>query len=231
VPERGGADGRDRAPKRLGPHIGKQSGVTLIEMLTAIMLAGILLSAAVPAFNDAVGNNATRMEANRTLVHIQLARSEAIKRGQNVFMCVADVEGCDPQEPSTCKCKVGVSPKRYDMGWLVFVDLDGDEDFDDDSEELLFIGLPPAEQVVMRSNNLIQFGIGLKPSGTFAEESGQGEIALCFNGESSEGVPGRMVVVKVSGRTEVKQLAPGESCMPDPPAPPGPPGPPGDDDD
>ena len=74
----------------------------------------------------------------------------------------------------------------------------------------MWIGLTTLSRV------LPPFGSGLEPSGEFSENSGQGEIGICFNGESSEETPGRMLVFKVTGRAEVRQLAPGADCTPDP---------------
>lgn len=191
-------------------------GVTRVEMLAATFVAGIMATVAISTFYGAIGDNNARMEAERALVDIQLARSEAIKRGNNVFLCIADAATCDVADLDSCRCKVGVPSKRYDMGWLVFVDANGNQDFDSGSEDLLWVGEPPADQIVMTSNDLIMFGFGLKASGAFSEDSGQGEIAICFDGESTQNIPGRKLVVKVTGRTEVQTMAPGESCTPGP---------------
>jgi len=191
-------------------------GVTRVEMLAAMFAAGILLTVVISSFSGAIGNNNARMEANRALVDIQLARSEAIKRGENVFLCIADTAACDVADLDSCRCNVGVPSKSYDMGWLVFVDSNGNKDFDSAAEDLLFVGEPPADQIVMKSNDLIMFGLGIDASGGFSEDSGQGEIAVCFDGESTQDIPGRKLIVKVTGRTEVQTMAPGESCTPSP---------------
>jgi len=192
-----------------------QTGVTLIELLAAIIIAGILLSTAIPAFIGTVGSNSSKMEANRALVDIQLARSEAIKRGKNVYICIADAEACDPANPGTCRCGVDVLASQYDKGWLVFVDEDENGDFDAAGEELLFVGLPPEDVVTMESNGPIKYGIGLQSNGQIAKGDQNGKIAVCYDGESSEGIPGRKITINISGRTEVKTMSPGETCTPD----------------
>lgn len=191
-----------------------QHGVTLVELLAAMIVAGFLLSTAIPAFIGTVGNNSSKMEANRALVDIQLARSEAIKRGKTIYICIADAQVCDAANPSTCHCGVGVPATRYDMGWLIFVDEDEDKDFDAVTEELLFVGLPPEDVVTMESNGTIKYGIGLQSSGQIAKGDQNGKIAVCYNGESSEDLPGRKIVINMSGRTEVKAMGPGETCTP-----------------
>jgi type IV fimbrial biogenesis protein FimT len=155
------------------------------------------------------------MEANRALVDIQLARSEAIKRGKNVYICITDAQACDTANPSTCQCGVGVEATRYDKGWLIFVDEDKDDDFDADTEELLFVGLPPNDVVTMESNGTIKWGIGLQANGQIAKGDQNGKIAVCYNGESSEDLLGRKITINMSGRTVIKTMNPGESCTPD----------------
>jgi len=190
------------------------NGVTLVELLAAMIVAGFLLSAAIPAFMGTIGNNSSKMEANRALMDIQLARSEAIKRGKSVYICIADAEACDPANPSTCRCGVDVPATRYDMGWLIFVDEDKDKDFDADTELLLFVGLPPDDVVTMVSNGTIKYGIGLQANGQIARGDQNGKIAVCYDGESSEDLPGRRITISMTGRTTVKMMDPGESCTP-----------------
>lgn len=191
-----------------------QAGLTLVELMAVIIVGAILLSTGIPAFVNTIGNSSSKMEANRALVDIQMARSEAVKRGKNVFICNADVEACDPVNPGTCVCGGDGLSFRYDLGWLVFVDEDKNEDFDADTETLLFVGLPPEDVVSMRSNGTIKDGIGLKANGQFSKGSQAGKIAVCYDNQSTDGSLGRKVIINVSGRTEVVAMEEGESCDP-----------------
>lgn len=200
-------------------------GLTMVELLSAMVIAGIFLSIAIPGLESTIATASVRGEASRLLMGIQFARSEAIKRGQFVNMCIADAEACDVTDLSTCICKVDVPAKRYDQGWLVYTAPAANVGFDPDRDTLLWVGLPSGESIVMRSNNIIQFEIGLTPNGNFAGATGEGKIGICFQGESTDGIAGRMLIVRLTGRTELGPIAPGGECDPDPPGPPGPPGP------
>lgn len=190
--------------------------MTLVELIGTMIIGGILLSMA----NVGLGYlSATKTinEANRMLMDIQYARSEAIKWGEVAGMCIADsIKFCDPNTPSTCRCKSGAAAKTYHDGWLIFIDHDRDDRYDEGVDELLRIGLPPFEGVEMRSNNAIQMGLALNASGEFASGNEQGRVYVCYEGSSTEDIPGRKVVVHVSGRTEVQEMAPGDSCNPHP---------------
>jgi prepilin-type N-terminal cleavage/methylation domain-containing protein len=194
-----------------------QRGVTLVELLSAMVIIGILAAAASMGM-DAVSSNATRMEANRLLMDIQFARSEAIKQNDVVAMCIADAEACDVADLSTCVCRSGVPAKRYDKGWLVFLDADRDGIFDDGAEQLLRVGLPPNSNVEMISNNAIKFGVSLKATGEVLDDDTEGLIGICHQGESTDFAPGRLVAVRASGRIDVRDIPAGGDCDPVPAA-------------
>lgn len=68
------------------------SGFTLIELIIAVSIAGILLALALPSFTAWLGNVAIRTNAEAINNAIQLARSEAIRRNTNVQL-VMDAAG------------------------------------------------------------------------------------------------------------------------------------------
>ncbi len=118
----------------------RTSGFTLLELLTVVTIAGLLLAVAVPGMRAFI-QNAEMTGAANDLVHaVQTARTEAIKRRRNVVVCTAvDPLAAEPEcdgEPTL-------------NGWIVFVDnnsngrwnaagfddIDGDEhqDIDEDA--------------------------------------------------------------------------------------------------
>lgn len=61
-------------------------GFTLLELLTAIAILGIALGIAVPAFTDMLRSYRAQSQSSEITRAVSLARSEAIKRGGNVYV-------------------------------------------------------------------------------------------------------------------------------------------------
>ncbi len=87
------------------------SGFTLVELLITIVVLTILLAAGVPSFQDFIKNNRVTGQTNDLVSAIQLARSEALKRGTNAVVCASSNQ-------ATCTGK-----DTWADGWIVFSDL------------------------------------------------------------------------------------------------------------
>ena len=91
----------------------KIKGFSLIELLFVLAIMGTLLALALPSFSDTVEAASTNSQIKVMLTTLNLARSEAIKRGQDVAVCAtSDGVDCDAA--------------NWTAGWLVFVDNNGD---------------------------------------------------------------------------------------------------------
>ena len=64
----------------------RQRGVTLTELLVTIAIIGILASIAVPSYRDNIERNRLKEAAESLKSDMQLARTEAIKRSQNIVV-------------------------------------------------------------------------------------------------------------------------------------------------
>lgn len=62
-------------------------GFTLVELMVVLAVAAILISAAVPNFQQTIANYRLNVEVNALVGDLQFARSEAIKQGTTVLMC------------------------------------------------------------------------------------------------------------------------------------------------
>jgi prepilin-type N-terminal cleavage/methylation domain-containing protein len=100
----------------------KQSGFTLIELMFTIVVLAILLGIGIPNFRDFIRNGRMAAQANDLLTGINVARSESVKRRTPVTLCSGADQDCDGGD--------------FTDGWFVFVDTDGNGDYDA-GEEIL----------------------------------------------------------------------------------------------
>ena len=64
--------------------INKNHGFTLIEVMIVVAIVGVLMGIGVPAMRNFVMNSRMTAAVNDIAISLTLARSEAIKRGQNI---------------------------------------------------------------------------------------------------------------------------------------------------
>ncbi|HRP74347.1 MAG TPA: GspH/FimT family pseudopilin [Rhodocyclaceae bacterium] len=98
----------------------KEHGFTLIELLLAITVLAVLLGIGVPSFQETIRTNRTATLTNDLVAALQFARSEAIRRGQNVMLCAGnDFTDCNgdwldgwfiTSDPTTASAVIRVWP-------------------------------------------------------------------------------------------------------------------------
>lgn len=86
-------------------------GFTLIELVVTIAVAAILLGVAVPSFQEIIKNNRMAANVNEFISALNLARSEAIKRGVSVTVCWSG-------DGAAC----GAGGTNWMNGWIVFAE-------------------------------------------------------------------------------------------------------------
>jgi type IV fimbrial biogenesis protein FimT len=91
--------------RRLTPHVPqRQRGMTLVELMVALTVMGILLASAAPFFGDYVTNSRLREGGNLVLTEALMAQSEAIKRNTTIRLStstdsVRTLDMTDPLAP------------------------------------------------------------------------------------------------------------------------------------
>ena len=98
---------KNRTPNR-------QQGMTLLELMMAISVLGILTALAVPSFRDYTSNARVTSSINGVVSALALARSEALRRSAVTRVCAS-------VDLATCSAST-----NWVSGWLVFVDNDND---------------------------------------------------------------------------------------------------------
>jgi type IV fimbrial biogenesis protein FimT len=107
-------------------------GFTLIELLVVVAIFALLMLLVTPSMRDAIEKNAVNTHVNRFTGSLRFARSEAIKSGVRVVMCRSK----EP-EASAPSCADSTSAGGWASGWIVFVDRDGNTNFDATADTLL----------------------------------------------------------------------------------------------
>lgn len=88
-----------------------QNGFTLIELIVTLAVATVLGIIALPNLNTLIQNNRIASQANDLIGAMNVARSEAIKRGVQANVCAANT--------TQTACANGTN---WANGWIVFVD-------------------------------------------------------------------------------------------------------------
>ncbi len=98
-------------------QISAQQGLTIVELLIALSIAAITLTFGVSGFRSVVASSQATIQVNDMVAGLNLARSEAIKRGTSVEF--AAIGG------------------NWASGWQVGIDANADGDFADAGDVLL----------------------------------------------------------------------------------------------
>ena len=124
------------------PATGRRRGVTLVELLVVLSIVAVLAGLATPALRELRHRLQLRLEIERLLGSLQLARGEALLRGSRVALCPAGPDA------GRLDCSGG-----YRDGWLVFEDRDRDQRYDPGGDRLLRVAqpLPPRYRYAPRS--------------------------------------------------------------------------------
>lgn len=89
----------------------RSAGFTLLELLTALGIVGIMLALGIPSYGNITINNRVSAEVNSLFGDMQYARAEAIRQGLNIVLCVStDGVNCD-----------GAST-AWNQGWIICSD-------------------------------------------------------------------------------------------------------------
>jgi type IV fimbrial biogenesis protein FimT len=154
-------------------------GFTLIELMVTIAIAVILLSIAIPSFTNIVSRSRLTAYTNELVTALNLARSEAIKRGQHVVVR-----------------KTGTN---WENGWQVFVDLNrtatANENVLDASTDILLREFPAlSSNYMLRGNNNFINYIRYQPDG---RSNQMGSFLLCNAGSIANA---KLMIINAVGR-------------------------------
>jgi len=132
----------------------KEHGFTFVELMTTLVIASVLLTVGVPSMRDLVRNNRLIATTNTFVSTLNIARSEAIKQGRTAQLCVSS-------DQATCTAQT-----NWQLGWLAWVDLDGDGVLDNPVETIRIV--EPLPNAVTLTLSTVQTSISVDSQGAVA---------------------------------------------------------------
>jgi len=93
-----------------------QSGLSLLEVVIAVAVAGLLLSLAVPSFQALQARRAVAAAIATIESDFALARSEAIRQGHSVTICSSSTAG-------ECLADAASGDDDWTTGWIIYTEL------------------------------------------------------------------------------------------------------------
>jgi type IV fimbrial biogenesis protein FimT len=163
-------------------------GFTLIEFMIAAAVAVVLFAIALPSFRSTILNNQITAQTNMLIADIQLARSEALKRGVAVIVCPSS----NPSA-ATPSC----SDDNWSSGWLVFASGDTNTSYDAASDVLVRAVAAMSDRVQVHTNTTGADNIRFNPDASTNEGGNTVRLALC---DDRGAAYGKQVEVAPAGR-------------------------------
>jgi type IV fimbrial biogenesis protein FimT len=187
---------------------GSTAGFTLIELLIVVALSAIMMTLAVPSFQNMVANNRITSHTNELVMAINMARSEAVKRNVRVILC----RSADPAaSPPAC----GGSANDWTTGWLLFASGDANTTYQEGVDTLIRVGDAARTGIQIRTNGTSDNNLQINSNGSTNEAGGTAAFAICDDRDSDGDFDeqwGRQIQVSPSGHVRLIR-APIPNCQ------------------
>lgn len=152
---------RIRSGRRAGLYL--QSGLSLIELITSLLIVAVLMRVAVPSFNSVIRDNRLLSGGNGIMGAIAFARSEAVRRGRLVTVCpTSDGKVCGSD---------------WAAGWMVYVE--GPD---------VAVGTAPPADVTVAPSIFLQQGEAMKKVAVTRSTGTKNYIRFSSRGQSEEAI-------------------------------------------
>lgn len=167
-------------------------GFTLMELLMVLVVGSSLLAFGVPAFQSVVADQRSTTVINEMIESMILARSEAIKRGRYVSVCIS-TDGV--------ACSAGAD---WNDGWIIFVTASATPATVDAGDEIIRVHQALSGPVDINTLGNIDSFVSFRPVGTTGTTAinFSGTLTLC---DQNSNTGPRGLVVSPSGRIQVSR--------------------------
>ncbi len=180
----------------------KQLGFSLLELMIILLIGGILVAMAVPAFDIRIKDGRIDRESRLLVSMIKLARSEASQRNQVITMSRSSGIAGD-----------------WSRGWRIYTDADalGNTDFAAGDTLIKDInGAAAGYQVEMTGGAAAQNWISFLPNGMLNEGGNTVSIAVCDqrgvgDNDNNGRADGVVIDINIIGRATI---SPAVTCTP-----------------
>jgi type IV fimbrial biogenesis protein FimT len=164
-------------------------GATLWELCVTVTLVGIIVGIGAPGLHHFVLDARLVADVNAFVGAVQLARSEAAKRGRSVIVCkTVDRISCGGDEID------------FDSGWMVFVNAD---DITPPTraagEPLIFAHAPATVGTIVSNRPFYEFR-------AYRRRSTNGTVTFC---DARGPTAARAVIISYTGRPRTAAIGPG----------------------
>lgn len=166
-------------------------GLTLIELITTVAVAGISLAVLIPSWSGLTNRSHITTAANQLLTQLRFARNEAVTRNRAVSLC-----------PSIDSVNCSGDPGGWDKGYMVFVDIDNSRDRSPGESILQLVGAQPAALRLHSTTG--RPSVRFRPDG--AAWSTNTTFSICLGDDTASN---RAVVLYGTGRARVDRHIPG----------------------
>ena len=161
-------------------NFARESGFTLLELMITLAVAAVLAGIAIPSFKSSISSNRLTTNTNELVTALNLARSEAIKRGKRVVVRRTNTDWKD--------------------GWRVFIDENNNDAYNTtgsnpDTELRVYSGFSSAFTLT-GNTNFVDF-VRYMPSG---QSNADGIFVICDSGAISGA---KMIIVNPVGRVQI----------------------------
>ncbi|MFC4423283.1 GspH/FimT family pseudopilin [Cupriavidus pampae] len=164
-------------------------GFTLIEMLVAVTILGVLAMAALPNFSSFTHNSKIRAEMSSFVSDMETARSEAARRNAAITICPS-------QDGAACS-------EDWSLPRVIFFDANNDGAYGNGDDLIRRGDTPPAKIVITATDLAAPTYVRFRSFGTSNSPTATWQIC-----ESGSALSGQTLSMTGSGKPYIQQQTP-----------------------